>query len=59
MRPDFPRPSALATIGLPLTGYDVPLVVNAAPDRKMQISELGRGEQDERLLRQVQDLVSS
>ena len=33
---------AVQTTGLPLTWYDVLLVVNAAPDRKLTMSELGR-----------------
>jgi DNA-binding MarR family transcriptional regulator len=33
---------ALTKTGLPLTWYDVLLVVNAAPDRKLRMSELGR-----------------
>jgi DNA-binding MarR family transcriptional regulator len=33
---------ALAPTGLPLTWYDVLLVVNAAPDRRLRMSELGR-----------------
>jgi DNA-binding MarR family transcriptional regulator len=32
---------ALAPTGLPLTWYDVLLVVNAAPDRRLRMSELG------------------
>ena len=33
---------AVQTTGLPLTWYDVLLVVNAAPDRQLTMSELGR-----------------
>jgi len=33
---------ALSPTGLPLTWYDVLLVVNAAPDRRLRMSELGR-----------------
>lgn len=33
---------ALQRAGMPLTWYDVLLVVNAAPDRKLTMSELGR-----------------
>ena len=33
---------ALAKTGLPLTWYDVLLVVNAAPERKLRMTELGR-----------------
>jgi len=33
---------ALVPTGLPLTWYDVLLVVNAAPDRRLRMSELGR-----------------
>ena len=33
---------ALIPSGLPLTWYDVLLVVNAAPDRRLRMSELGR-----------------
>jgi DNA-binding MarR family transcriptional regulator len=33
---------ALAPTGLPLSWYDVLLVVNAAPDRKLRMTELGR-----------------
>lgn len=33
---------ALAPTGLPLTWYDVLLVVNAAPERRLRMSELGR-----------------
>jgi DNA-binding MarR family transcriptional regulator len=33
---------ALAGSGLPLTWYDVLLVVNAAPDRRLRMSEVGR-----------------
>ncbi|HCB03970.1 MAG TPA: MarR family transcriptional regulator [Nocardioides sp.] len=33
---------ALQRTGLPLTWYDVLLVVNAAPDRRLTMSELGR-----------------
>lgn len=33
---------ALVPTGLPLTWYDVLLVVNAAPGRKLRMSELGR-----------------
>lgn len=33
---------ALKPTGLPLTWYDVLLVVNAAPDRRLTMSELGR-----------------
>lgn len=33
---------ALAPTGLPLTWYDVLLVTNAAPDRRLRMTELGR-----------------
>ncbi len=33
---------ALLPTGLPLTWYDVLLVVNAAPDRRLRMSELGK-----------------
>lgn len=33
---------ALRPTGLPLTWYDVLLVVNAAPDRRLRITELGQ-----------------
>ena len=33
---------ALAPTGLPLSWYDVLLVVNSAPDRKLRMTELGR-----------------
>ena len=33
---------ALAPTGLPLTWYDVLLVVNAAPERRLRMTELGR-----------------
>lgn len=33
---------ALRPSGLPLTWYDVLLVVNSAPDRRLRITELGR-----------------
>lgn len=33
---------ALVKTGLPLTWYDVLLVVNAAPDRRLRMTELGR-----------------
>ena len=33
---------AVQSTGLPLTWYDVLLVVNAAPDRQLTMSELGR-----------------
>src|SRR3954449_399504 len=33
---------ALSGSGLPLTWYDVLLVVNAAPDRRLRMSEVGR-----------------
>jgi DNA-binding MarR family transcriptional regulator len=33
---------ALASIGLPLTWYDVLLVTNAAPERRLRMTELGR-----------------
>ena len=33
---------ALVATGLPLTWYDVLLVVNAAPDRRLTMTELGR-----------------
>lgn len=33
---------ALAPTGLPLTWYDVLLVVNAAPDRRLTMTELGQ-----------------
>jgi DNA-binding MarR family transcriptional regulator len=33
---------ALTPTGLPLTWYDVLLVVNAAPERRLRMSELGR-----------------
>jgi len=33
---------ALAPTGLPLTWYDVLMVTNAAPDRRLRMTELGR-----------------
>lgn len=33
---------ALASTGLPLSWYDVLLVVNASPDRQLRMTELGR-----------------
>lgn len=33
---------ALAATGLPISWYDVLLVLNAAPDRRLRMSELGR-----------------
>lgn len=33
---------ALAPTGLPITWYDVLLVVNSAPDRRLRMTELGR-----------------
>ncbi len=50
---------ALVRIGLPLTWYDVLLVVNAAPGRKLTMSELGRQAvvSRERVSRVVTELV--
>ena len=50
---------ALAPIGLPLTWYDVLLVVNAAPSRMLTMSELGRQAvvSRERVSRVVTELV--
>jgi DNA-binding MarR family transcriptional regulator len=49
---------ALASTGLPLTWYDVLLVVNAAPDRRLTMSDLGRQAvvSRERVSRVVTDL---
>ena len=50
---------ALARIGLPLTWYDVLLVVNSAPGRMLTMSELGRQAvvSRERVSRVVTELV--
>lgn len=50
---------ALTKVGLPLTWYDVLLVVNAAPERRLTMSELGRQAvvSRERVSRVVTDLV--
>ncbi|KAA1424232.1 MarR family winged helix-turn-helix transcriptional regulator [Nocardioides antri] len=52
---------ALVPTGLPLTWYDVLLVTNAAPDRRLRMSELGRQAvvSRERVSRVVTELESA
>jgi len=51
----------LAAVGMPLSWYDVLLVLNAAPDRRLRMTELGRQAvlSRERVSRVVTELVGA